>query len=200
MKTLVLHGRLKKFGKKYKLDIANIPEGIRALSLQIPGFREDLYEGKYFIYKDKRQISEEELELNLGKTEKVHIVPVVQGSKGSGKAIGMAVLGVALVASAFIFAPAAGLGASVLGTSLTFGKLALIGGALAFAGAASLLAPTPKVNSQSYQDRESPSERKSFLYDGPKNTSKQGLPVAIAYGRVIIGSDVVSQGIDTVEI
>ena len=163
MKKLILHGRLKlKFNKEYNLDIKNIPEAIRALSLQIPGFKKELSKGEYFVYRDKTQICEHELNLNLGKTEEIHLIPVIQGSKGTGKAVGMAILGVALVASAFVFAPAAGLGAAAFG-SVTFGQIALVGGALILGGIASMLAPSPKVNSQSYQNQEVPSERKSFL-------------------------------------
>ena len=36
----------------------------------------------------------------------------------------------------------------------------------------------------------------SFTFSGIVNTSKQGLPVPIAYGRVYAGSAVISSGLD----
>ena len=40
----------------------------------------------------------------------------------------------------------------------------------------------------------------SYAFDGPVNITEQGGPVPLAYGRVVIGSTVVSQGISTTEI
>jgi len=54
----------------------------------------------------------------------------------------------------------------------------------------SMLSPTPQTDS--YSDRERPGERPSFLFDGPTNTSTQGLPVPLIYGRMRVGSIVVS--------
>jgi predicted phage tail protein len=53
-----------------------------------------------------------------------------------------------------------------------------------------MLSPTPQTDS--YSDRERPGERPSFLFDGPTNTSTQGLPVPLIYGRMRVGSIVVS--------
>ena len=36
----------------------------------------------------------------------------------------------------------------------------------------------------------------SFSFSGIVNTSKQGMPVPIAYGRLFVGSAVISTGLD----
>jgi predicted phage tail protein len=36
----------------------------------------------------------------------------------------------------------------------------------------------------------------SFTFSGIVNTSKQGLPVPVAYGRLFVGSAVISSGLD----
>jgi predicted phage tail protein len=204
-RKIVLHGRLKeKFGESYEMEVSTPAEAVRSLCFQLKGFRDELKTGSYYVIRGKKKIGEDKLHFGFGKVREFHLVPVLEGAKsGVGKAIGLAVLGIALIAAAVVFAPAAGLGATaftVLGTSVTFGQVALLGGALVLAGVATLLTPTPKVNSADYNGRESADQRKSFLYNGATNTVEQGQPVPLVYGRMRVGSVVISTGIDTVQI
>lgn len=54
-----------------------------------------------------------------------------------------------------------------------------------------LLAPDPPAD---YDDSELNS-KKSFLFSGPTNTMEQGGAIPLVYGRMIIGSTVVSAGV-----
>lgn len=75
----------------------------------------------------------------------------------------------------------------------------IIGGSLAhsFDGAAGAPgAQTPTV--KSYTSRNPPDQRTSYLFDGAVNTVAQGGPVPIIYGRMRVGSVVVSAGINSV--
>lgn len=47
-----------------------------------------------------------------------------------------------------------------------------------------------------YGDREDPNERRSFHFGGPTNTTEQGGVLPLVYGRMIVGSTVVSAGIN----
>ena len=63
LKTIKLYGILaKKFGKQFKLDVANTREAIRALSAQIPGFEKFMLHAHehglgFAVYQDKHNIS-----------------------------------------------------------------------------------------------------------------------------------------------
>ena len=53
-----------------------------------------------------------------------------------------------------------------------------------------MLAPQPKTPGAP----ERPENRPSYAFDGPVNTAAQGNPVPVCYGRLIVGSQVVSAG------
>lgn len=143
--------------------------------------------------------------LNLGSRD-VHIMPVPEGSGGGG--FFKVVLGVALIAAAFAFAPAVvgalgptqGLGAvafSIGSFNVTYSSIALFGLKLALSGMAQILTPTPKIGdtTSDYSTRERADERPSFIFNGAVNTTEQGGPVPVVYGRMVVGSTVISGGI-----
>jgi predicted phage tail protein len=130
----------------------------------------------------------------------IKIVPVIAGAGATGRII----LGVALVAFAIAFAPVGagflGAGLAAGGSTFTLGAAAsaaigLIGVSLVLSGVAQLLTPTPKTNTQDEGD-----PRKSFSFSGVQNTSRAGLPVPVVYGEMLVGSVVVSAGVDIVQV
>ncbi len=52
-----------------------------------------------------------------------------------------------------------------------------------------MISPTPDLGDDSEKLR-------NFTFSGITNTAQQGLPVTIAYGRVVVGSAVISTGLD----
>jgi predicted phage tail protein len=72
-----------------------------------------------------------------------------------------------------------------------------IGASLALGGVAQLLTPMPTVP-QGADTQDDP--RKSYSFSGIQNTSRQGVPVPIVYGETVVGSVVISAGIDTVQV
>lgn len=214
MKDIYLHGNLGlEFGNHFKLDVHSVGESIRALEANFPGkFYKFIKDGTYRIQrslKDPGLCEEDELKMNLSSKE-IHIVPVIQGAKGGGgKGIFTVFLGVALIGAAIAFAPAAAagggffganMGASVIGgaglfSGITWGQVALWGVGLALSGVSSLL--SSQVNSTSAAARESPEERPSFLFNGATNNTEQGGPVPLVYGKMRVGSTVISGGITT---
>ena len=72
--------------------------------------------------------------------------------------------------------------------------LAGVGITLILGGVAQLLTPTPKIS----QDEGDP--RKSFSFSGIQNTSRAGVPVPVVYGETLVGSVVISAGIDIVQV
>ena len=200
LKTVVLHGAFgSRFGRRHRLDVASPLDAIRALSVLQPGFMQALVAHRpgFRIVLDRVPLSTRE-ELALPGRETIRIVPVVAGAGGG---IGQIFIGVALIAGAFItggadlaLAPEATLGFTL--TSTTFGGMALAFGAtLILGGLSQMLAKTPDTPSRS-QGLDSA----SYLFNGPVNTTQQGNPVPILYGRLIIGSQVVSASVQAYDI
>lgn len=72
-----------------------------------------------------------------------------------------------------------------------------IGASLVLGGVAQLLTPVPKIPTGKNSDKD---PRKSYSFSGVQNTSRQGVPVPIVYGETLVGSVVISAGIDTVQV
>jgi predicted phage tail protein len=212
LRTIVLHGAMRdKFGTSFDLDVKSPAEAIRALIVQIKGFRQMLREGHYRVVKSHHHISEslelEELKLRLGRSKEIHIVPVIAGSaSGWGKILaGVAIIGLAIAAPyALGFEGQIGgaLGSIIPGTSvlgfsgISFGTIAGIGAAVALSGVAQLLSPAPTLTGGSADvDR-----RESFLFGSADNVTRQGVPVPIGFGEFVTGSVVISVGLSTEDI
>jgi len=99
----------------------------------------------------------------------------------------------ALIALSFLIIPL-GIAAAGAGIATAVG---LAGASLLLGGIAQLLTPTPKV-AQGVDQQDDP--RKSYSFSGIQNTSRAGTPVPIVYGETVVGSVVISAGIDTVQV
>jgi predicted phage tail protein len=127
------------------------------------------------------------------------ITPVITGAGNAGRIFA----GIGLIALSFLL-PGAGLfgatslfGASaVAGGALTTIGVAIsgIGASLILGGVAGMISPQPTMGNLT-SGRES-ARLESFSFSGIVNTSKQGMPVPIAYGRLFVGSAVISSGLD----
>jgi hypothetical protein len=61
--------------------------------------------------------------------------------------------------------------------------------------------PAPNANAKSQQGADSEGDpRKSYSFSGVQNTSRAGVPVPVVYGETLVGSVVVSAGIDIVQV
>ena len=87
LKTIKLYGVLgKRFGRQFKLDVANTREAIRALSIQLPGFEKFMLHAHeqglaFAVFQDKQNICENELDMSTDATV-IKIVPRVMGAGG----------------------------------------------------------------------------------------------------------------------
>lgn len=207
MRDIYLYGALEKFGKHHRLDVKTTAEAVKALCVLHKGFRQELTTGLYRVVRGDAQkglvLGDSDLSFRLGKGE-LHIIPVPHGS---GRGVGKVILGTALIAGAFIGAPAV-VGAlgptqgfattafTAFGTSFTYGNIAAMGVSLALSGISQALSPRPKAPA-AYQGTE---ERPSFLFNGVVNSTEQGGPVPVWYGRVRVGSIVASGSLIAEEI
>ena len=160
----------------------------------------------YRVTVGKQKATEEDVSpllLPFGEREVFSITPVIAGA---GRGTGQVLFGIALIATAIVFAPAAGgflgiggSGAITGATGITLGAAAssaigTVGLSLVLGGVAQMLSPTPQP--QSYEEAK---QLESFSFSGIVNTSRQGVPVPIVLGRAYAGSVVISSGLDVVQ-
>ncbi len=209
LKTIRLYGILgQKFGREFKLDVANTREAMRALSVQIAGFEHFMthaheqglafaifLKGKgsgnkrgkkrpaIYDHETKRlitgdNIGEEQLDMST-EADIIHIVPRVMGAGGNNGILQL-VLGAILIAASFI--PGIGQAAQV--------ALIGAGAGMAMGGVASML--MPKIDNT--QDQNQDGNRANKGFGGAVTTVAQGNPVPILYGQREIGGFIISAG------
>lgn len=190
MNTIYLHGDMaEKFGGPFRLDVSTPAEAIRAIAVQLDGFEEAIRTHNWQIIRgsleDADTVDEEGLQLALGHQNEMHLIPMIEGANSGG---GMIIVGIILIVAAFFTG----------GTSLAaWGPMATMMGAaglgLALGG---IVAMTTKVPGTSKEQMKNAAEdSSSFMFDGPVNNSKQGVAVPRGYGRMKIGSIVISAGL-----
>lgn len=185
IRTIRLYGKLgARFGRVHRLAVANAAEAARALCILLPGFKQELLTSeergiRYAVFVGKENIGEDRLHEPPGGHD-IRIAPVLQGSKRGG--VLQVIVGVVLVVvGAVISYFGGGLGAPLM----------KLGAAMILGGVVQMLSPQPKGLSA----KDSPDNGASYNFNGPVNTTAQGNPVPVLYGRMTVGSAVISGGI-----
>ncbi len=210
MKVVKVYGALRKrLGQcRFEFDVTTPAQAIKALCVNFPGLDKWLIDSEqdgvaYRVAVSKEKATEENvapLLMPFSDREVFSITPVVAGAGGG---LGRTLLGVALIAVA-IANPVVGFGGGgaagfgiVTGATATFGaSLAAAAGTLGIglvlSGVAEMLSPQPSLDST----LDESVQLESFTFSNVVNTSRQGMPVPIAYGRLFVGSAVLSSGLD----
>jgi predicted phage tail protein len=191
LRKIKLYGKLAKFigHRVLEADVATAAEAVRFLLANWPEAEAHMSDQHYRVSIGTYDIDLEELHHPAGAAP-ISFVPVVAGAG----ALGRILIGALLIAGAFFTGGATigllGLAAPVAVSTV----LAGVGITLILGGVAQLLTPTPKIS----QDEGDP--RKSFSFSGIQNTSRAGVPVPVVYGETLVGSVVISAGIDIVQV
>ncbi|CZW63050.1 tail assembly protein [Enterobacter hormaechei] len=194
LRTVRLYGVLgATFGREYRLSVASPKEAIRALSVIVPGFERFLNTSKqrgltYAVFSGKRNLVNDELSMDRS-TEEIRIAPVIIGSKRAG--VFQTILGVALVAVAAFVTGGAAIGIGGTAFAGGWGAVAGIGASMAIGGVVQMLSP----QTTGLASKQSADNRASYAFGGVTNTTSQGNPVPILYGKRRIGGAVASAGI-----
>ncbi|ADD94768.1 bacteriophage lambda tail assembly protein I [uncultured phage MedDCM-OCT-S09-C399] len=209
MKVVKVYGALRELLGKTRFEfVADTPaQAMRALLVNFPQLEQWLVDSEkngvaYRVTVGKQKINEQDVSgmfLPWSEQDVFSIAPVMTGA---GRGVGMFVLGAVLVGTAIFtggaslafgaggFGLASGVTATTaLGLSIAAGN---IGVALVLGGVAQMLSPVPRPPGPA----EAPTQLESNSFSGVLNTVRQGVPVPIAYGRVFVGSAVVSAGLD----
>lgn len=182
LKTVKLYGPIRRrFGREFKLCVSSPAEAIRALSVQVPGFKKYLIDAKsdgltFAVFIGKRNIGENSINDPAGENE-IRIAPIIQGSKRGG--VLQTIIGVVLIVISYVF-------------PVTAPFLLQPGIAMVVGGVVQMLSPQPK----GVGAKDSPDNQPSYSMNGAVNTQAQGNPVPLCYGGpLIIGSALISGGI-----
>ena len=195
LRKIRLYGELAKFvgHRVLEADVASAAEAVRFLLANWPELEQHMAQQHYRVRTAAHDLGEDDLHNPMG--QELRIIPVIAGAGTVGRIL----IGVALIAASFFFPAAAGTAAALkIGASTFSGfgaALFFVGANLVLTGVASLLTPTPRINTADEGD-----PRKSFSFSGIQNTSRAGLPVPVVYGETLVGSVVVSAGVDIVQV
>ena len=211
MKVVKVYGALRKrLGQcRFEFDVTTPAQAIKALCVNFPGLEKWLIDSEkdgvgYRVAVSKEKATEENIApllMPFSDKEVFSITPVVAGA---GRGTGQILLGAALITAAVFTAGAAATGTGFLGlgsagaTGSAFAAtassaLGTFGVSLTLSGIATAISPQPNTGLERGIEA---AKLESFVFNNVVNTSKQGLPVPIAYGRLFVGSAVLSSGLD----
>jgi predicted phage tail protein len=186
MREIILTGELgKKYGRRHRFAVKSPAEAVRALRANFKDFEKTILDmdkaGTTFaVFNGRENIGADQL--TVQKTGKIVFAPVIQGAK---QGVLQVILGAVLIVVGVVLAyfPA---------TAAFSAPLIKLGIAVAVGGVVQLLTPVPSVGGG---PQESESNRPNNNFRGAVNTTAQGHPVPVGYGRLIVGSAVISAGI-----
>lgn len=201
LRKIRLYGHLAEHcGRNVFEAVARTPaEAIRFLLCNFPELRSIMNAGHYTVAVGRHTLelgqSPEQLRYPLMADDDIRIIPVVTGANIfrnlafialGAVLIGTAIAtgGVTLGATGFVAGEKAALGVTLAAAGGNIG----IG--LALTGVAGLLSPTVPTPDMERDPRG------GFRFSGIQNTAREGIPVPLAYGEVIVGSVVVSAGLN----
>ena len=205
LRKIRLYGHLAEHcGQKVFEAVARTPaEAIRFLLCNFPELRSIMNAGHYTVAVGPHTLelgqSPEQLGYPLMADDDIRIIPVVTGANFF-RSLAFIALGAVLIGTAFLTGGVSlGLTGFTAATSAGSGAALAaaagnIGIGLALTGVAGLLSPTvptPETDND---------PRNNFSFSGVQNVGREGVPVPVAYGEVIVGSVVISAGLNVEEL
>ena len=182
MVNVRFYGSLKQFGTEFRLDCKTPAEVVKALTSQIPKLRQFIQQGLFTVrvgreYLDNRYL-EQGLNQHLKDDATVHFTPVLKGSKKAG--LFQTIVGAVMVVVGAVFQQYYLVGAGI----------AMVAG-----GVAQMLTKMPPMSTGKDAER-----KQSTSFSNLSNMAAQGRPMPLAYGRIRVGSLIISQGVETMDI
>ena len=182
MVNVRFYGSLKQFGSEFRLDCKTPAEVVQALTSQIPKLRQFIQQGLFTVrvgreYLDNRYL-EQGLNQHLKEDATVHFTPVLKGSKKAG--LFQTIVGAVMVVVGAVFQQYYLVGAGI---------------GLMAGGVAQMLTKMPSMSTGKDAER-----KQSTSFSNLSNMAAQGRPMPLAYGRIRVGSLIISQGVETMDI
>lgn len=191
MVNVRFYGSLKQFGSEFRLDCQTTAEIVQALTSQIPKLRQFIQQGLFTVrvgrdYFDNRYL-EQGLSHKLKDDATVHFTPVLKGSKRGG--LFGVIAGVAIIAGAIALGPLAG----IISTNAAW-IVGSVGASLLLGGVAQMLTKMPEMKLGNEKEK-----KQSTAFSNLSNMTAQGKAMPLAYGRMRVGSLIISQGVETMD-
>ena len=194
LRKIKLYGQLAKFvgSSVLEAEVSSAAQAVRFLCVNFQGIEKHMADQYYKVMANNWDLAEEEIHYPTGQSD-ISIIPVVGGAGGN---VGRIVLGAVLIGIAIANPFGSAMIGTFAGTSISVASVVgKIGIALVLSGVAGLLTPVQEV------PKTEDDPRRSFSFSGIQNTSRAGVPVPLVYGtQVLVGSVVISAGIDTVQV
>mgnify|MGYP003133577663 FL=1 len=191
LKKIKVYGTLRKFlgQAEFEVDLNTPREAISFLACNFKGIEDHMAEQFYTIQVGAKRITEDLL--NFQTQDDIKIIPLVHGN----------FLPILLGAGALFGASTITAG-TFLGSTLLVNALTAVGTSMLIDGVTSMLSPQQDTMSPtSQQDSLDPAALASnYSFTGLTNISNAGVPVNLVYGEILVGSIVVSNGVDTVQV
>ena len=192
MVNVRFYSSLKQFGSDFRLDCQTTAEVIHALTSQIPKLRQFIQQGLFTVrvgrdYFDNRYL-EKGLSQKLKEDATVYFTPILKGSKRGG--LFGVITGVALIAGALALGP---LGFSVIGANAAW-MVGGLGASFLIGGVAQMLTKMPEMKMGTEKEK-----KQSTAFSNLSNMTAQGKPMPLAYGRMRVGSLIISEGVETMD-
>ena len=190
LKKIKVYGTLRKFlgQKEFDVDLNTPREAISFLVCNFKGIEEHMAEQFYTIQVGAKVITEDLLNLNT--KDDIKIIPVVHGNFFP-----------ILLGAGALFGASAITAGSFLGSTLLVNALTAVGTSMLIDGVTQMLAPQQNNLSPTGQDALDPAALASnYSFTWLTNISRAGIPLNLVYGEIVVGSIVVSNGVDTVQV
>jgi predicted phage tail protein len=206
MRAVKVYGQLaKRLGQRvFRADVASPAEAVRFLCANFPGLDQWLIDSEqdgigYRVTAGRTKVDEQDFSMACSDDRVISITPVLAGAGAAGKILlGVALIGLSFAVPGLAFgAVLAGQISSGVGNALLIGgqMIAGLGASLALGGVAQLISPSPKMAMKA----DDPRKLQSYSFSGIQNTSVQGTPIPCVYGKMFVGSILLSASIATTD-
>lgn len=184
-RTIYLNGKMGElFGEVWKLNAATVAECMHGIDCQREGklkkyLLDCTEQGIMFtVQRGKEFLDYDNLQMNLAEDDLI-ITPVPAGSANKllKVIVGFALMYLGAALAAGMLGPGGWVG---LAAGMAVG---MVGSALLNSGMAEYMAP-----------KKGMEQGDAFLFDGPVNNTKQGIPVPLAYGQLMVGGTPIAFG------
>ena len=215
LREIRVYGQLAKFlGRRtFRAAVGSAAEAMRFLLANFPQLERHMADQHYKVNVGGYDLALNELHDPAG-MQTIKIIPVIGGASGG---VGQVLAGVALVALSFVsfgagaWAGLGGFGATAAGTAAGSMAAFAVGASLILGGVAQMLTPAPSLTpigmTPSFGGGTTASTegteldpQASYSFSGVQNTSRQGVPIPLVYGEMVVGSIVISAGVDTIQV
>lgn len=186
LKKIKVYGFIRKFTgqSEFMADVNSPHEAFSFLFCNFKGLEQKMYKQLFCVKVGDKPITKDLLSIRT--EQDIKIIPLVHGN------FFMLIGGFLLKYAAKEY-----IKNKILTTILTYVAVSMIS-----QGINNII--SPQQNTQNPQSREDPLDPSSlasnYSFTGLTNISQAGIPVNLAYGEIVVGSIVVSNGIDTVQV